>query len=457
MDPAKKVAVIHVASSVDREDESAILEILIIRQGIQLKSKATSTISSVLIFLFPALTLTLKTSVNVCFIGLLVTAILYSLGKKPVSEDRRIPPFLAFSFFFFPFVILVQFAVTGQCNWASFDAPSRFLLAIPILYFLPRMPIDHLKLFRLGCFVGAVGAFIWAIYSLTYMGEFRARSYFTNQIPFGCISLLLALMSCGPVTGARWRKLLVLAGFLAGLVASYLSQSRGVYLLLPIVAFIWLHFFFDIDLKVKVLSILALLVVLFGVYAGSNVVNQRINTGVAEFLDSARNDTHIGIRKQLWAASIDLARQNPFLGVGKGNFHNSVQDLADRGEISLEAAMHSHSHNEMLFALAEIGVPGLIGILLLYLGPLQYFWKYKKDDDAEIRTVSMLGITLICGYAIFGLNDSMFTLSMQTAFFALCVVTLFSHIEARLTFLGRRSSLKMVSTAWSTPIGGNSV
>jgi O-antigen ligase len=77
-----------------------------------------------------------------------------------------------------------------------------------------------------------------------------------------------------------------------------------------------------------------------------------------------------------------------------------------KGELHPYIANFSHVHNEYLDLLLKRGAVGLALLMLLYLGPMLWFFKpYLKTADIEVKSLAMAGMVIPMMYMDFGLTQ----------------------------------------------------
>ena len=395
--------------------------------------KLPLNLTRLLVFLAPASVLAVNYVMQLCLALLLGLALVkwVKVRAHPLTLEERL---LAWSLVLYPASVLLGFVWLGQIAWPELDAPSHFMLATPVLFFLIRVQAPRFDEYRWGCALGSIAAAAWALWTvnLPNAAHFnRATNGFTNPIPFACIALILAFSALpdrsqkGPERAALW------IAMLAGAWAAIASESRAVLLVLPLGCILY---FFSYRQKgamrrthVVWVSIGAVLL------AGSVafVLKDRIRVTIHDLSShsSAAADSSIGIRLQVWNASARVFLEHPWLGVGRGNLPLEFKKMADAQQITQPAAEFKHSHNEMLFLLAETGVAGAFAVLAVYIGFLVAFCKRFGAADPRIRSAAFAGIVTVSSYILFGLTDCMLTISMQTAFFALSVVLIYANIR----------------------------
>ena len=105
-----------------------------------------------------------------------------------------------------------------------------------------------------------------------------------------------------------------------------------------------------------------------------------------------------------WQAAVNMATDQPWLGVGFGNY-----DAADdRYRLIAWRIPLGHAHNYYLNLLAETGVLGVMAFVLFWLATLAATWRARahQDPQAHILAAGLLGAW---GYlAVHSLTDNLF-------------------------------------------------
>lgn len=323
----------------------------------------------------------------------------------------------------------------GNFAWKTYDMPLRLACFALLFWIMMAMPGKGMKHIEWGLIIGAVmSAAALDIY--TAGGTDRPlRLFGIPTIPFGNIALLmgvLALLSIG--WNGPSEKVAIALKLIAGgsaMYGSYLSQTRGAWLALPVFMMIAFALARNLRLRHRLVFFVAALVLLSSSYPLSRAIQNRIDqavTDVSHYLDATDRDTSLGIRLQLWRSSWLLFKESPVFGIGPEQFPRALQQLAARHEISAAAAAHPHSHNELLFHMTILGIPGLLAILSLYLVPGFYFFREITHPDLRTRTVAAMGLALVLGFFIFGLTDVMFFWTVSHTFYVIVLAALFAHL-----------------------------
>ena len=332
--------------------------------------------------------------------------------------------------------IFLNHLSSGHFVIKTYDMPLRLALFPLVLWVLLLLSNKQLKNIQWGLMAGALVG-IAALYIETAGGTARPGGILsTPMIPFGNMAFLmgtLSLFSIGWNT-SREKKLIalkILSGC-AGLYASYLSQTRGNWIAVPLFIVIGLAAQKKVRIRDQSIVLASVIALLSAFYAFSGMVQDRISSAQQDLSEYARGenlDTSVGIRLQLWKAAWLLFRENPFFGVGLERFTGALQELALRNVITPVAATFYHAHNEILFGMATLGVFGMAAILILYFVPAFYFAREIRHSDTEVRTVASMGLALNLGFFVFGLTDVMiFYWPVSQTFYSMLLPVLFAHL-----------------------------
>jgi O-antigen ligase len=224
----------------------------------------------------------------------------------------------------------------------------------------------------------------------------------------------------------------------AGLYSSYLSQARGGWIAIPVLLLIAVATLRHVSWKKRVTALLVFFALLAAVCASSSIVRTRFDQAMNDIhaYQAGHANTSVGIRFQLWKAATLMLTRHPFAGVGRGEFHNSLQAIYAEGVITQEATAFEHAHNEFLYNGATLGVLGIGALLALYLVPAAYFLRAALCHDRILRTTGAMGLTLCIGFLLFGLTEVMLIIAQTVVFYSVMVAVFTAHIHRRRQQLG---------------------
>ncbi|WP_409516529.1 O-antigen ligase family protein [Achromobacter sp.] len=344
-----------------------------------------------------------------------------------------------------PLVCLVAtFAVRGVWSNSELEKLLRFALAVPVLWLLLRAPQRWLKHVQWSILAGAVAGSVLLIVTLKTVGrggmiDVGGRY---NAVSFANITLLLGMMtllSLGWGACTRWPRAemaVKLGAATLTVYATWVSETRSSWMLLPIVALIFMLGLRDWNRKHKVycaLGVIAVLAISAATIWTYSTRMQDIAKDLQGFSTSANRDTSFGTRLQLWQASIMMFEKSPIVGVGPSKFRDELLELESKGVVTRQVIEgYGEPHNDLLAALSGYGLLGLISILTLYLLPAAIFFRRLASDDRVIRVGAQLGLLFCLGFCAFSLTEMMFRNMRSVPNYSLIVVTLIALTTPRL-------------------------
>lgn len=279
---------------------------------------------------------------------------------------------------------LIISSLFGKTPLKSVDICKEewLFLAIPIGIYLFKIKSFSKKLI----YAFAIGVLLVSIYGIiqhitgvywfkdrppyeAYNFGYRVKGFFTHRLTFGNYFSVAATFLT-TFTFFSWNsltkrnKILFTVTSLLGIIVTFLSYSYGPMLAL-LVGLVVLTFIKNKKISLYISSIIVILVVLFFlIYPNSwNRISSRASL---EF-----NSSDPLSRLYIWDNSLTMIKENPLIGVGKGNFGKEFTLIVNGGR------SHPHAHNDILNVAAVTGIPGSILFLAVWLSLLIYL--SKKD------------------------------------------------------------------------------
>lgn len=314
------------------------------------------------------------------------------------------------------------------------EKPTQLLVAVPA-YFLfrsARGPVA-LALHRGAAAATAVLAGL-GLFEQLVLGRERAVGPH-NSIIFGDIAILAAcIVAAGLLTLrlARRERLLGLVAIALGMFASFLSGSRGSWLMVPVSGVLFALAFRPRLGASRVVAGLVALVVATGILAATpNPLARRIGEGIADLRNAqSAPDGSWANRLYNWHDAVTIWRASPLMGTGLGDYESDVQALIDKG-LSPQRTVYGHAHNMYLDALATTGLLGtsvIVAVLfLLPLGIFRRFWRASATPEA--RCHALVGLLVLAAFAVFGLTEGVLARNAFTRTYAFLVVLLVARLS----------------------------
>lgn len=297
--------------------------------------------------------------------------------------------------------------------WRSVDPILPFVLVVFGVWAMRRYKPNP-DWFWAGLAFGAMGAAGLAGYQAIKLGV-RADG-FTQAIQFGNIALLfgvLCMVRALTTLQLSWFNLLMWLGFASGVAASVWSQTRGGWVAIGLV-FGWVlvqaispwPWFKRVCAVLMLIGVVAIPATQLGLY---KVVESRVEQAVIEtkaYFETHQQNSSVGSRLAMWQFAIQKVGDAPLMGHGKLGWIDMRDQAIAKGELHPYIANFSHVHNEYLDVLLKRGAVGLALLMLLYLGPIFWFFKpYLKTADIEVKSLAMAGMVIPMMYMDFGLTQ----------------------------------------------------
>ena len=150
--------------------------------------------------------------------------------------------------------------------------------------------------------------------------------------------------------------------------------------------------------RVNILKIIGFLIFLICIfilaYNFSPIFKNRINAAIYDIKSINENrNTSVGLRITMWENSIRIIKNNPFLGVGVGDFPNEYKKICEKHTPNAISDV-SQPHNMYLFVWASNGIFSFLVLIGLFLIQLIIYFR-KKDEFRPIRLALALFFIVI--------------------------------------------------------------
>jgi O-antigen ligase len=238
---------------------------------------------------------------------------------------------------------------------------------------------------------------LFGIVSLTGGGTFvegrllASSTYDPNDIALmAAVSIPLSLHLVRQETGG-WRAL-GLAGMASALILVLETGSRGGALGVGAVALTYLILFRrTLSGRMKAVMVAA---ILLAVLFAPSVFIERMSS--LKSVSQDYNVTETTGRVEIWKRGVGYFLHRPLTGVGVGQF-NSAEGQSGVGLVAAgEGFKWSTAHNSFILAAAELGLPGIVGFLGLFLPifPLVRGLRDRSRSDPTLVSLTLLGEAL---------------------------------------------------------------
>ena len=255
------------------------------------------------------------------------------------------------------------------------------------------------KLFEITTYDSRLSAF--------YLSPNHLAMYITPGVFFGLYFMLISILQ-----KHSFKKIFLHAMLLIILLISlYYTYSYAAWLAL-------LGSLIIVSLTVKPFKKIILAIILFIFICGLLLfVCQKNSPKMISLLDLSSRSS-LTSRETIWKVSIQLIKNNPFIGIGPGNFQSSYLAMQKYYPPYLEWAI-PQPHNVFLAFWLQAGLLGLIGFLLLLYFIFTTLWQLLRNKKSAALAAPLFGFFL---YTILhGLIDTPFWKNDLAFLFWICI------------------------------------
>jgi len=256
-----------------------------------------------------------------------------------MEKEHKIIASLLVSYFV---LFLISVIVDGS-SFSQLDRPSRALMAALVIPTLAKHKVK-LEVLLCGFACGALIAACIAIYDKLYLGYERAFDFYSIPIQSGNISMSLGLFClCGyfwyRANNGQCFSYLYMLGAISGFTGSFLSGSRGGWVLLPVVIISILMLYRKIITNNEKKGLLFLFAIVIAMVLTPQT----------------------GMLKRFYAAKTDIEQYIR---------DSQKQQLKENKITNFIYNFNYHAHNQYLEEMAKRGIIGLLVLLAMLCVPI---------------------------------------------------------------------------------------
>lgn len=327
-----------------------------------------------------------------------------------------------------------------------FDAPSRFLLGIPLVLFAVRSRLRTGLVVQWVVFIALVaGLASLEIYGSNPKWEAsRASTLSVDPIVFGYLTLAFALMCLVSISPHGWRTelrvfmLLRVAGVLIGVWLSVRSGTRSGWAGVPIVVGVWLHHHWGRAHRLATAAVIAVAVLVpVAAYLAMPHFHARIDEMVAEFTDYWRQpvqpNTSVALRISYLRMAADIFLQHPIAGIGDiTRVHPaSLGSFSYATPRAVHDAFIAGFHNQLVSNAVRLGVAGLLATALLLFVPLLVCARGLRHGRPGETRDAMLGLAFTTILVVSSMTTEIVDLKVMASLYTVMTALLCGSALAR--------------------------
>jgi O-antigen ligase len=394
-----------------------------------------NSLMGLLIFILPTALVAIPKGGSIVVLMLILSLVGLVINRDKLELSKWEKYFVLSFIFYFVVIAVNLWWFNGELR--DLDTPSRLLLVLPIFFLIRKSDIS-------------VSWFIWGVVFgsiLTGLIKFEVvDTYYLSKIIIvqtGSFSLFSSIFSLSSLMfigegNSRIKNTLLYAAFALGIVASFLSGGRGVW----IAAILSLAFISAINpmqwgIKSRLSAALLMIILFYSTYLipQTNVKN-KIDSAIvntALWFQNGKVNTSPGARLEMWKASFEVIKENPIIGVGEDNYAKYQKKLIDQGKIDKFAGNFLHPHGEYITSLVEQGIIGLLAFIFALLAPIMLFLniiKYNLFNNQE-RALVASGMLIILHFGFYSFTATVFAHQSTTLFFAVFLVIIIGLLTSK--------------------------
>jgi O-antigen ligase len=320
-----------------------------------------------------------------------------------------------------------------------FDAPSRFLLGIPVLLFVARSRL------RVGTILQWVLplAVLIGLVDLQLVGPNpkwppdRETTRVVDPLVFGYLTLAFGLMCLVSITprdwrqGPRWGVLLRVLGVIVGLWLSTRSGTRSGWAAVPIVLGVWLHHHWGRGHRYATAAVIAVAVLVpIAMYLAVPEVHARIDLMVAQFRDywhhAVPPENSVALRLTYLRIAADVFTHHPLAGIGEVSRFGApaASNFPYANPAAVYGAFYTGFHNQLVSDAVRNGAAGLLSTALMLFVPLLVCARAVRYGVAGGSKDAMMGLAFTTCLVVSSMTTEIVDLKFMASLYTLMVAVL---------------------------------
>ena len=363
--------------------------------------------------------------------------------RTPITQQEKLI-YLSVGLFFLSALMATYFGGFSREGKKGLEILSHLLLLIPITIGLRHIGINFFALWT-GLAAGTIITGLFICY-LIFWKEIPRAGNIINAIILGNLSLLMGYMSLAGISWFKdknkWLTLIPITAFCFGLLSSFLSLSRGGWLAIPVLLFVFLRyrsFHFSRKTLALVLFIFTITTILTYNTPATKLEHRlkKSASSISTYLTRDKSDLNDKPsasvpRLEIWQAAWTIYTEHPITGTGWGHFKENAQAQVNAGKRHPIAAKFHSVHNQFLSVMANGGTVTMAAFLFFLGSSIMLFKRtLKLSSDPTAQRAALGGLLLIVGFIIFNLTDSLFERSRTINFFTFYLAIFLASIPTQ--------------------------
>lgn len=312
------------------------------------------------------------------------------------------------------------------------DHEIRLMAFIPIFYLFLRAGINSGALWYGLSFAGIASGAYAIFYIYIFQKGVRATGAY-HAIAFGDISLAIGFMGMAGLNffskKSKFFLILPILGIIGSLIATTMSATRGAFIAVPalMVPLLFQMGQYRRSWLMRASMIALLTALIFSTsYLPASLMSNRIRDGVREAVAfyNGQDSQWDAPRLKMWSESIDIIKQHPFTGVGRGGYRAIIREKALTNPKLEGIKNHSTPHNLFLTNMVDYGWIGLVILFGVFYTPLLILIPATRQHRSPVRDLGYAGITLIIAFTIFAFTETIFFRNIYISFYVILMAAI---------------------------------
>lgn len=335
----------------------------------------------------------------------LVLGIFISRGTFRRSELSPKKPTIWFFAFFLVHLLGVLWSENQMEAWNDIGMKLS-LLVIPLALLFVKLRISRAQLIQLfiyGLMVSCLINYSYAIFRSIYNPEDNQWAYFTESYfsfqmhrSYYAVYLVIGVIAAIQKFAHSRNLLYLLAGFIFSVVTIQTFSKVGILLLLlTAIPFGVFYAYRIIGLFKASAILLATIVIAITVFFSSEKMQVRFEKMLGAMTSkTSQGDTleSNNSRVVMWETSLELISEHPIIGSGTGDVMRVLSNRNIRNGDDILAAKKLNSHNQYLNSWVQLGLIGLLPLLLIFATGV--FNGLKNKDLFYVLLLFILGASM---------------------------------------------------------------
>lgn len=397
----------------------------------------------VLILWFPISFLMIRHGVHVSLYALLLIYIYELFGKSASASGDKKSIALALSLSGIFLATVIQQSLTFDINFSAWDGPSRLLIAGLAFLYLRQKNINYTKILEVAIPLGLI--LLWAYLNINQKYYWGARwaNNFVDPNSLGSQSTILAMISLLSISlkSTPYINILKILGAICGVYISIKAESRGGWISIPLMSICWImiqmkqaNFWENRKQALKLISSFLLLIFcIIAIAIFIEPVKYRLLHTIYEITTWFKDPTiytSAGARMSMWAASIQLMKEN-FLGYGEIGIkdilinHPLYQSIYLNG---IKDMVTAGPHSDILSKGLSLGFLGIISYALIIFVPAIIFSLKIRTQESAAKKAAHIGLMYLSGVFTVGLFNETLSLKYLCSFYGLMIACLAADV-----------------------------